>query len=432
MQNNPHKIEISVILSTYSRVRYIKEAIDSILNQTFKNFELIIIDDGSVDGTKEILENYSKKDSRINLIRFEKNSQLPALRYNFGAKIAKGNYLSFMFDDDLLECNALEILFNEIKENVLVYGQVTYLNMMKNTVHFSNFGMSWDLTIMKTGRNILSNLSVLVDKDSFFRAGGYEENEMCKRMCDWDLWVKLGELYPNKIKMIPKLIGTVRGFEKDSIGLLYKSYLKEWLEYQKIRSIKPLTKIKIYIKKFNESVAGGGAGRFLSTITSFLERYYTLTHDLTDTDIDLAIINAHTTNYGEIINLKINNPNIIIIHRLDGLLSREKIPIPDNHIRKLNDLTDGTIFQSKNCLEVFKKIINPKNYEIIYNGSEIEYLEEKSVNNKTLNIFSSTSTGDKRKGTDKLFDFIEKTKDRKDIHFYVAGNYYTDYHTDFI
>ncbi len=92
---------VSVILPTYNRGNvFLKRAIDSILAQTYRDFELIIIDDGSTDQTPEILESYQKADPRIRVIRHEKNQGLIA-GLNEGINFARGKYIARMDDDDI-------------------------------------------------------------------------------------------------------------------------------------------------------------------------------------------------------------------------------------------------------------------------------------------------------------------------------------------
>ena len=91
--------EISVIMSTYNREKWLPVAIDTILNQTFKDFEFIIINDGSTDKTAEVLSNYQRMDKRIRVITNETNLGLIA-SLNKGLDVAKGKYIARMDDDD--------------------------------------------------------------------------------------------------------------------------------------------------------------------------------------------------------------------------------------------------------------------------------------------------------------------------------------------
>jgi glycosyltransferase involved in cell wall biosynthesis len=110
------KPKISVIVPTYNRSELLPRAINSILNQTFKDFELIIVDDGSTDNTKKIIEKYSENDSRIKYI-YQENSGGPPRPKNTGIKIAKGNYIAFLDSDDEWLPSKLEEQIKKYIEN---------------------------------------------------------------------------------------------------------------------------------------------------------------------------------------------------------------------------------------------------------------------------------------------------------------------------
>jgi glycosyltransferase involved in cell wall biosynthesis len=101
-----HNPAISVILSVCNGAKYLPEAVESILNQSFEDFEFILIDDGSVDGTTELLQSYSKRDSRIRLIIQENVGLTKSL--NRGIKIARGEFIARMDGDDIAMPDRLE------------------------------------------------------------------------------------------------------------------------------------------------------------------------------------------------------------------------------------------------------------------------------------------------------------------------------------
>ena len=105
--------KISVIIPVYNVKDYIIEAVDSVINQTYKNLEIILIDDGSEDGSEIICNMYKKIDSRVKVIHQE-NKGLSAAR-NRGLDFATGNYIAFLDPDDAYLSNMLEIMINTIK-----------------------------------------------------------------------------------------------------------------------------------------------------------------------------------------------------------------------------------------------------------------------------------------------------------------------------
>lgn len=106
---------ISVVVPVYKVEKYLNRCVDSIINQTYKNLEIILVDDGSPDGCPEICDEYAKKDSRIKVIHKE-NGGLSDAR-NVGIDIAKGKFITFIDSDDYINGNYIELLYHTCIEN---------------------------------------------------------------------------------------------------------------------------------------------------------------------------------------------------------------------------------------------------------------------------------------------------------------------------
>ena len=102
--------EISVIVPVYKAEQYLERCVKSILEQTYQNFELILVDDGSPDGSPILCDKWAKKDSRVHVIH-KKNGGASSAR-NAGLKIAKGNWIAFADSDDWLDRTALKTLYD--------------------------------------------------------------------------------------------------------------------------------------------------------------------------------------------------------------------------------------------------------------------------------------------------------------------------------
>lgn len=107
---------VSIVLPVYNGERYLRESIDSIISQTYKNWELLIIDDGSSDSTPEIGRFYEKKDRRIHYYTNEQNMRLPR-SLNRGFSLTKGNYLTWTSDDNRYKPKAIEKMLNALKSH---------------------------------------------------------------------------------------------------------------------------------------------------------------------------------------------------------------------------------------------------------------------------------------------------------------------------
>ena len=105
---------ISVIIPTYNRENIITRAIDSVIHQTYKNWELIIVDDGSKDKTEEVIKPYLKN-HKVSY-HYQKNKGVCEAR-NYGIKKAKGEYIAFLDSDDEFEENKLSVQLCEMKKH---------------------------------------------------------------------------------------------------------------------------------------------------------------------------------------------------------------------------------------------------------------------------------------------------------------------------
>lgn len=117
LYNALYSIKISVIISIYNTEKYIRECLDSVINQTLKNIEIICVNDGSTDNSLNILKEYESKDKRIIIID-QKNQGLSCSRNN-AMKIAKGEYIQFLDSDDYLKSDTIEKLYNFANKNDL-------------------------------------------------------------------------------------------------------------------------------------------------------------------------------------------------------------------------------------------------------------------------------------------------------------------------
>lgn len=124
---------ISVIIPVYNLENYIERCIKSVLIQTFKNFEVICVDDKSQDRTVEIIEKIAKTDSRVKLLRQPQNSG-PAMARSYGCRESKGSYIFFLDGDDTLPSNTLELLYTKIKDSKvdIVRGSVVVVDFDGN------------------------------------------------------------------------------------------------------------------------------------------------------------------------------------------------------------------------------------------------------------------------------------------------------------
>lgn len=118
---------VSIIIPTYNRGYIIKKSIDSVLHQTYEDFELIIVDDGSTDGTKQLIDEY--EDDRIKYYSYEHNKGVVYVR-NYGMKMAKGDCIVFQDSDDVWHSDKLEKQLKILEDDYnldVVYCRLQYV-----------------------------------------------------------------------------------------------------------------------------------------------------------------------------------------------------------------------------------------------------------------------------------------------------------------
>ena len=130
---------ISIIVPIYNTDCYLRQCLGSIINQSYKNFEVLLINDGSVDDSAMICKEFAEKDSRIRY--FEKENGGVSSARNLGLKNVKGNYITFVDSDDWVEENYLEVLYNALKENEvdISISAHNYFNMDDNLYYLPSY-----------------------------------------------------------------------------------------------------------------------------------------------------------------------------------------------------------------------------------------------------------------------------------------------------
>ena len=185
---------VSVIIPTYNRAHLVARAIQSVLNQTYKDFELIIVDDGSTDNTEDIIKEFQKKDERIKYIKHDKNRGGSAAR-NTGIKAARGNFIAFLDSDDEYLSYKLEKNVNILKNansNVsIVYSNILIID---NKIKFKGIkkGISGNIYNNILLTNFIHLNSVLVKRECFLKE---LFDERFPRHQEWDLWIRLAKKY---------------------------------------------------------------------------------------------------------------------------------------------------------------------------------------------------------------------------------------------
>ena len=190
MKNRPI---ISIIVPVYNVESYLERCIESILNQSFKEFELILVNDGSTDGCKDICNEYKTKDKRIKVIHKE-NGGLSSAR-NAGLDIARGKYIGFVDSDDFINKDMYKILFDTIQANNSDMVICDYYKVNEDDINkFRNIKCSCENIEVK-------NLNKLESIDNLFLTGEkfiFAWNKLYKRELFNDLRYEKGRIYEDE------------------------------------------------------------------------------------------------------------------------------------------------------------------------------------------------------------------------------------------
>lgn len=248
MKNKPF---VTVFTPNYNRSRYIAEAIESIINQTYSNFEYIIIDDCSTDSSWQIIQDYAKKDNRIKAFRNKKNLHIVKTR-NKGFKLSspEAKYFAILDSDDVSLMNRLEIQVNFLENHPshgLVGSNIIIINESSQIIGFRRYPLT-DGEIRKTITRIdpIAQPSVTLRKEVIKEIGEYDMK--WKVAQDYDYWLRVGVSW--KLANINKPLIKYRLSKTQAKFTNLKETLQNIYKIQKIAITKYGYKDNLYNKFF--------------------------------------------------------------------------------------------------------------------------------------------------------------------------------------
>lgn len=227
---------VSVVMPVYNTEKYVGEAIQSILDQTFTNFEFIIIDDGSTDRSWEIIQEYARKDERI---RAHQNNWNQGISYtrNRLIDLTQTNYVASMDSDDISLPNRLQLCHGFLQLNLeywVISGNNIIINEKWEKIWYRKYSDDIPNIILK--KSPISQPSSMFRKDIFIKVWGYD-NKIKSWLEDYDLWLRM---YAKWYKI------------KNLSNTLLQYRIRDWQAKSKIKLVlRETTKIqKKWIKKY--------------------------------------------------------------------------------------------------------------------------------------------------------------------------------------
>ncbi|MDR0866644.1 MAG: glycosyltransferase [Candidatus Symbiothrix sp.] len=220
---------VSMVVPSYNHAAYIEECILSIVNQTYKNIELIVIDDGSTDNSRAILERLQKQYGFI--LEFQENQGV-AKTMNRAIGIARGKYISGSASDDFLALDKIEKQVKFLEENPdcdLLFGKIYMVDknsqLIEGLTIFESFPEPVKYITFNDliESNCIPAASIMMRRAAWEKCGGYDENVIIE---DFDLWLKIA--YRGKVAYLNDYFAYYRWHGENASTYAFKIYTATW------------------------------------------------------------------------------------------------------------------------------------------------------------------------------------------------------------
>ncbi|WP_374724691.1 glycosyltransferase family 2 protein [Calidifontibacillus erzurumensis] len=223
---------VSVITPSYNSERFIKDTIESVLAQTYQNWEMIIVDDCSTDGTVRLIRKYQRMDRRIKLFRLKQNSG-PAVARNLAIGQARGRYIAFLDSDDQWLPNKLAEQLQFMKENQIAFSYTQYRNMNESGKPGSVVSIPDQVTyedLLK--HNVIGCLTVMLDR----KVIGKVQMVNLRSRQDYALWLSILKKGYTAYGL-QKVLAKYRNVENSLSSNKIKMARQNWRVYREVENI---------------------------------------------------------------------------------------------------------------------------------------------------------------------------------------------------
>ncbi len=194
---------ISIVTSTYNRAERLKRAIESVLAQTYPDWEMLIVDDGSTDNTEEVVRSF--RDERLVYIKRDSNWGNDTRPKNDGVRASKGEYIALLDDDNEFRPDHLAVLLEAIESDLeveVVYGDRLIIDETGKLSGTMGATRDFDPRLLME-QNYIDTSDVLMRRQAIFAVGGFDERY--RNYVDWNLWVRMAGA-GHRFKRVPVII----------------------------------------------------------------------------------------------------------------------------------------------------------------------------------------------------------------------------------
>jgi len=238
-----HNNLVSIITPSYNSSKFIEETINSVLAQSYKNWEMIIVDDLSTDNSISVIKNYIKQDNRIKLIQLEKNSGAAVAR-NKAIEEANGRYIAFLDSDDLWEVTKLDKQIAFMQENSYDFTYTNYNLIDENNTKYGNTFKSKKessyFDLLKTCS--IGCLTVIYDRKNL----GKVYMPLILRRQDYGLWLKILKKI-DKAYCLDESLAVYRTRKNSISSNKFKASQYQWKIYREVEKLNIFTSIYYFI-----------------------------------------------------------------------------------------------------------------------------------------------------------------------------------------
>lgn len=306
--------KVSIIIPNYNHKPFLQQRLDSVFNQTFQDFEVILLDDASTDGSQEILKSYQNHQKVSHIIFNDKNSGSPFKQWNRGIDLAKGDFIWIAESDDFCEYDFLEEVIKPLigdSNIVLSYVQSNSVDEQGNILgSWLNYTKDLDVSFFEKSfickgndfigrylihKNVIPNVSgVLFRKDQALKVGNLDSNLKLRTTGDWCFYFKLilgkklafnknhlNAFRKHKTSVISKQAQTKSRLEIINTLLLVRVFFDEYLNVTTVSldNVKKINKDTANELMYEKAIVLLGKKKYLSGLYSLLKISHVVLRD---------------------------------------------------------------------------------------------------------------------------------------------------------